>query len=148
MEYTIEMGSFDDAKLIRDEVYVKELGFRFEFEPKDQDPRVQHLVAYVDGKPVGCARVFPVELEKKLPGDDSHIWVFGRLAVLPEYRNNGIGTALLEKAEEYAKSQGATEMHLHAQPKVQAFFAKRGYEAYGPLKYDEKIVHQWMKKEL
>ena len=147
MDYNIKLDNFEDAKTIRTAVYLKELGFRVEFEPIDEDDRMVHMVLYVDDQPVGAGRVFPIELEHKLPYHDGG-WVFGRLAVLKDYRDNGYGAALLKYAEDYAKEHGATTMYLHVQKDLFPYFEEKGYEKFGPQKFDEHVLHQWMKKDL
>ena len=147
MEYTIVPDRFDDAKIVRTDVYLRELGFRIEFDSIDDNELMNHIVLYVDDKPVGVVRVFPVEIEHKMQNFPD-AWVFGRLAVLKDYRNNGLGSALIEYAEDFARERGAKEMIIQVQQKLIPFFEERGYTVFGPQKYDEHMLHSWMKKAL
>ena len=147
MGIEFKQGHFEDAKLIREKVFMDEQGFQNEFDQIDQDPHMIHVVAYDAGKPIGCARVFPIQLEPGLENVDG-AWVFGRLAVLPDHRGRGLGSQLLAYSEAAAKEHGATTMHLHAQCVAQPFYEKSGYKAYGPIEFDEHVEHQWMEKQL
>lgn len=138
---------FPDAKLVRERVFMEEQGFKDEFDAVDEDERCIHVTAYDGGELVGCARVFPSELEPNT-STEAGKWVFGRLAVLPEQRHGGKGSQILGEAERRAKDAGATEMHLHAQCNAMPFYERSGYAAYGPVEYDEHVEHRWMSRQL
>lgn len=143
MDIRFEQGSFDDARRVRERVFMEEQGFANEFDEIDDDPATVHVTLYVDGELVGCARTFP-DPDHPEPGR----WVFGRLAVLPEHRHGGFGVALLTESERLAREAGATELHLHAQCRVTPFYERAGYEQYGLEELDEHVPHIWMKKAL
>ena len=147
MAVEIRQGNYEDAQFVRRTVFMEEQGFQNEFEAKDEDPRMIQVTAYDDGTLVGCARVFPATMEPGVEDADGR-WVFGRLAVLPEARGSGLGSRILLQSEAFAKDHGATEIHLHAQCNAQPFYRKLGYEAYGPIEFDEHVEHQWMVKRL
>lgn len=138
---------FEDAKKVRTRVFMDEQGFECEFGPEDEHPDMIHIAAYEDGTLAGCARIFPSSLEENARTEDGK-WVFGRLAVLPEGRGNGAGSAILAEGERLAKAAGATSMILHAQCVAQPFYQKSGYEAFGPIELDEHVEHRWMRKDL
>lgn len=147
MTLSFRSDVFADAAEIRRKVFMEEQGFQNEFDAVDEDPRTIHLTAYDEGELVGCARIFPSDMEPGLetaPG----CWVFGRLAVLPSRRGKGMGSRILAEAEQLARQSGAAEMHLHAQCYAQPLYAKAGYVAYGPVEFDEHVEHQWMEKRL
>lgn len=50
------------------------------------------------------------------------------LFVEPDCWHQGIGSALLRAAEKRARTLGATEVQLVANPKAQLFYAKQGYQ--------------------
>lgn len=147
MELAFRTGVFSDAAEVRRRVFMEEQGFQNEFDAIDEDERTIHLSAYRNGILIGCARVFPSELEPGL-GTVKGRWVFGRLAVLPPYRGGGVGSRILAEAERIAADMGATEVHLHAQCSAQPLYVRAGYKAYGPVEYDEHVEHQWMAKQL
>ena len=146
--YTFNSRDFDGAKAVRIRVFMEEQGFQNEFDEVDRDARTLEITARdAQGEPVGCARVFPSELEPGI-GTEEGRWVFGRLAVTPEHRHSGLGSQLLAYSEEAARNLSAREMHLHAQVSVMPFYERAGYEAYGPVEYDEHVEHRWMRKRL
>ena len=59
-------------------------------------------IASVDGEPVGFAFYEP----------DDELLHFGRLSVLPEWRNKGVGTALLDYGERCARATGMPGVKL------------------------------------
>ncbi|HJZ92910.1 MAG TPA: GNAT family N-acetyltransferase [Gemmataceae bacterium] len=74
------------------------------FEPADAaGPRSAFLIAWLDGKPVGCAAIRPME-----PG----VAEFKRLYVEPDVRRRGIAGQLLAALEEKAREFGYTAVRL------------------------------------
>ena len=84
---------------------MKEQGFQNEFD--ELDAIAVHITVYVDGILAGCARCFPKEDEKA--------WVFGRIAVLPQFRHQGLGGVLLSEMEKIVRSQKGSRCILDAQ---------------------------------
>ena len=160
MAVRIERGNFEDARLVRERVFVEEQGFENEFDETDADPSTIHLTLYADGRLAGCARTFPDPDDPNAEGSTAPLvamqdgaaaracWVFGRLAVLPEARRGGFGTLLLAEAERVARERGAASMRLHAQCRAAGFYERAGYEQYGPVELDEHVEHVWMRKPL
>ncbi len=139
MTLRFERGNKADAFAIRSKVFVEEQGFCDEFD--DIDESALHVTLYEGDRLVGCARTFP-------DSDDPTHFIFGRLAVLPEARKKGFGALILEEAEEYARIEGASEMHLHAQCHAVPFYERFGYRSYGEVELDEHVEHIWMSKAL
>lgn len=129
----------NDARYIREEVFVKEQGFQDEFD--EYDDQAFHLIIYYDGKAVATGRVFTTCVPSK-------VFTIGRVAVLPEYRNLHLGNKILEFLEEKAKEEGALRIELSAQCRVQAFYEKNGYVASGDIYYEEFCPHIHMEKIL
>jgi len=83
-------------------------------------------LAVVDGAIVGCQFFEP---------KDDHLYLF-RLAVLPCYRQRGIGGALIAYAEEQARAMGLRRARFSvrlALPHQRAYYERLGYRfvAYG-----------------
>lgn len=127
------------ARELRQKVFVKEQGFRDEFD--EIDATAVHLVLFADdGAPAATCRIFRSEEEKT--------YILGRLAVAKERRGQKLGSALLKEAENYVRIEGGRSVALHAQCRRAAFYEKAGYEKFGAVADDEGCPHIWMKKEL
>lgn len=128
----------DDAKNIRQAVFVDEQGFIEEFDDKDKDSL--HIVLYENGEPAAACRV--------LFDDSKQCYMIGRVAVLKQYRKNHLGSSLLDTAEEYIRTKGGKLCAVSAQCRAEAFYSKSGYKAEGDMYYEEYCPHIFMKKIL
>ena len=70
-----------------------------------------------------------------------------RMAILAEYRHQGLGKILVEEAEVFSKKQGYNTILLGAQATAEAFYEKLGFQAYGEPFEDAGMPHVHMKKE-
>ena len=123
--------STDAATLcaIRLRVFVEEQGVPLELEWDGEDERCEHALAYSPERtPIGTGRMLP----------DGRI---GRLAVLPEWRGQGAGSALLLYFLELARKKGFTSVRLHAQTRATAFYARHGFRTHGEEFMDAGIPH-------
>jgi ribosomal protein S18 acetylase RimI-like enzyme len=80
------------------------------------------------------------------PKLDKNEYFLSNLAVYQEYRGQGVGTGLLEKAEEVAKAMGGLKK-LSLYVEVDNPGAIRLYEKYGFIKVDEVILPQEFREE-
>jgi len=69
----------------------------------------------------------------------------GRMAVLPEFRNKGVGSALLTALLKLAREQGIHEVFLHAQTNAVAFYQKHGFTITSDEFMDAGIPHVTMR---
>lgn len=129
----------DDAKNIRNSVFISEQGFKNEFDEIDEKAR--HIVMYNEkGSPIAVCRIFQ--------GENENSFILGRLAVIPSYRGMNIGKQMIAYAEKAVLSLGGKSLALHAQCRAKAFYEKSGYISYGEIEDDEGCPHIWMKKQL
>ncbi|MDP3121348.1 GNAT family N-acetyltransferase [Polynucleobacter sp.] len=139
---TIETQSWlearDTAYAIRYAVFVKEQGIPAELEIDDYDPIAEHALAFVDGECVATARIY---LDEQDPSKAK----IGRMAVLKEFRGQGIGTALLGEAIRAGMLQGASVFELHAQQSAVSFYAKLQFKPDGAIFDEVGIPHQRMR---
>lgn len=127
------------ASAIRQKVFIEEQGFAREFD--EIDLTAVHFLLYDDMKqPIATCRVFP--------DANQSTYFLGRLAVMKEFRGTNMGAFIVRKAEEYVKENGGSEIQLHAQCRVQGFYEKIGYSAFGSVEDEEGCPHIWMKKSL
>ena len=125
-----------DEKYIRETVFIEEQKFKIEFD--DIDNIATHIIMYLDGKPVGCCRLYKQE-------NEYHI---GRIAILKPYRGKGYGEKILLQAEKNAKKMGADSISLSAQVRASGFYEKLGYKKHGEIYFDEYCEHIAMKKDI
>ena len=68
----------------------------------------------------------------------------GRMAVLAEYRNQGIGYKLLQFVLQHASRLNLEQVFLHAQVSAIPFYEKHGFTAVGNIFYEANIPHREM----
>ncbi|WP_290797337.1 GNAT family N-acetyltransferase [Halomonas sp.] len=136
---TIHEGGWEalreSAGEIRRDVFIEEQQVPVAEEWDGRDEECRHFLALLDGTPVGTARLLP----------DAHI---GRVAVLAEARDSGIGTALMLAAIETARRENHPAVELAAQTHALAFYERLGFEAFGDEFLDAGIPHRNMRLEL
>lgn len=137
----IQLGlkDLEDAKMIRQTVFVDEQGFEEEFDTIDDI--AWHVLIYQDGKPVGVGRTFPKE-------KNSTTYIIGRVAVVKELRKTGLGALVIQYLEETAKKQGATRIELSSQCTAESFYKHIGYTSIGDVYLDQFAPHIKMIKEI
>ena len=126
----------DEARNIREEVFIKEQGFLEEYD--EIDNKAVHFVYFYKGVPVGTLRLFTIDNPKE--------YILGRLAVLKNYRNFKIGTILVESAIDYVKDKNAKRLILHSQLHAKDFYKKLRFSEFGEIEYEEDCPHIWMEK--
>lgn len=120
---------------IRRKVFIEEQQVPEELEWDKQDDSAIHLLALLEGQPVATLRML----------GDGHI---GRMAVLPQYRKQGIGSSLMQTIMAIALNEGLVEVHLDAQTKAIPFYQRLDFEAEGEEFMDAGIPHRHMRKRL
>ena len=138
--FNVLVGSWNDmserAMQVRMTVFVKEQGVPVALECDSFDAVSQHALAFDrNGKVIGTGRLLP----------DGHI---GRMAVLPEWRGQGVGTALLGKLIETAEAHGVQTLALNAQVGAVAFYARFGFLPIGSEFVEAGILHIAMIRHL
>ena len=86
------------------------------------------FVAEVDNQIVGFISLW-LKVKSELDEEPSEYAFISDLVVLPAYRGRGLGRALLQKAEEHARLQGATTLKLEVLAKNDV--AIKLYQNYG-----------------
>lgn len=124
---------------IRFRVFVEEQGVDPNLEIDDYDGVAWHVLARVDGQPAGTARLVMLDQQRAK---------IGRVAVLPEYRGQGIASQLVQLLMEYARREGRTQAILDAQLPVIPLYEKLGFEAVGEVFLDADILHRRMVRKL
>jgi predicted GNAT family N-acyltransferase len=134
-----ELGK--DASEVRTDVFVKEQSIPAELEWDEIDKTCIHVLVYSEtastSKAVGTGRLIAPEK----PGKPAKI---GRMAVLKQYRRQGIGDDIMQALIEHAFDAGYESIVLSAQSYVQGFYANHGFEADGDEYIEVGIPHQKM----
>ena len=122
------------AWALRRAVFIEEQAVPEELEVDGLDGQALHLLASLDGRPVGTARML-------LKGDMGKI---GRVCVLREWRGRGIGAALIRAAVAELRARGLREARLGSQVHAIPFYEGLGFVAEGPVYDDAGIPHRDM----
>jgi predicted GNAT family N-acyltransferase len=134
-----DAAEIDAAMELRVRVFVDEQGVDPGEELDDLDERSLQVVGLDDSGVIATCRV------RDLGGGE---WKLERMAVERRLRGNGVGVRLLEGAEREARERGAAEMVLHAQLRVEAFYAAHDYVPEGETFLEAEIEHVRMRKAL
>jgi ribosomal protein S18 acetylase RimI-like enzyme len=124
---------------LRNLILRQPLGLRFTEEEREADKEYHHFACYLDGRLTGCLVLCPRE------GGDVQM---RQVAVVAELQRRGIGTALVEYAEAWARKAGYRRMILHARDTAVAFYERLGYSKVGEPFVEVSILHWEMEKRL
>ncbi len=127
-----------EAKTIREVVFMKEQGFKEEFE--ETDNLAKHVLLFDGDIPVATCRFFFSE--------ERGCYIVGRIAVSKEFRGKRYGEKLLQGAEKAIRGLGGKRVELSAQCRVADFYKKQGYTELNDIHMDEDCPHTWMRKNL
>ena len=117
---------------VRTKVFIEEQHVPASMELDDQDVQSTHIKAMtIDEKVIGTARLL----------SDCSI---GRMCVLKEYRNTGVGSQLLTFFIDLARAKRFTYIHLNAQINALAFYQKFGFKQDSEIFKEAGIDHVHM----
>lgn len=123
------------CRALRRIVFIEEQGVSEADELDDKDDEAIHLLATLNGKPVGSARLLVV----------GEIGKIGRVCVLNEARGTGLGAALMRAAvDRFRQVAGVAKVKLGAQTHALGFYERLGFTAHGPEFDDAGIPHREM----
>ena len=127
-------GDLDACLALRRAVFIEEQAVPEELELGEYDATALQLLATLDGRPVGTARML-------LKGATGKI---GRVCVLRDLRGQGVGAALIRAAVEELRKLGLAQAKLGSQVHAIPFYEKLGFAAEGPVYDDAGIPHRDM----
>ena len=126
----------EKLRAVRLGVFVVEQNIPEEHEWDESDAVSVHALAEDrTGVPIGCARLLP----------DGHI---GRVAVLSDWRGQGVGANLLTRLIDVAKARGDHRVLLNAQTQAMPFYARFGFAPTGSEFREAGIAHWTMERFL
>lgn len=105
-----------DAQEVRRKVFQEEQGISFNLDVDGEDLKSDHLIAYIENKPVATLRIRYIDNKAKIE----------RMAVLLELRGRGIGKQIMEFAFSYlVEEKIIREIVLNAQMRAKNLVDKR-----------------------
>ena len=113
---------------VRDMVFIQEQHVPVELEWDGLDADCIHVLAFSGEKPIGTARLLL----------NGHI---GRMAVLKNWRNQGVGSAMLQRLLDEIRNRGIQYTVLNAQIGAADFYRRFGFQAEGEEFMDAGIPH-------
>ena len=139
MQYTLKLTRWDKDQTplreVRRTVFIEEQKVPEELEWDDDDKTCIHVLVSDNNTPIATGRI-------KM---DGHI---GRMAVLKDYRNKGIGSAVLDALINFSKTLKMKSVYLHAQTSAIPFYEKHGFKISSEEFMDAGIPHKTMKMDL
>jgi predicted GNAT family N-acyltransferase len=127
------------AHAIRRRVFIEEQRVPEEIELDADDAQAFHALAILDGNPIGCGRM--------VTHGASEVKI-GRMAVLQEFRNTGVGADILRFLIDNARTRGFRKAILHAQLTAEGFYIKQEFLPVGGVFDEAGIAHRRMEREL
>jgi predicted GNAT family N-acyltransferase len=128
------IDGLSQLKNIREKVFIQEQKVTPQLEWDGMDEKAIHFLVFNDKAAIGCARAIVIKDHMQL----------GRMAVLKEYRGQGIGGALIEKAMTIAKLNQLSAIYISAQCHAIDFYKKFGFEVKSDIYLDAEIPHRDM----
>jgi len=135
----IDSDIYRDSVQIRKIVFVQEQDVPEDLEIDSLEDKCTYFNLYIGDKAVATARFYPT--------DDNGIHV-QRVAVLKDFRQQHLGSELLNFIFQYAKDKNFDYIILGAQDHAQAFYTKLGFEIIGKQYLEAGILHHDMKLKL
>ncbi len=129
----------NEARFIRETVFLDEQGFEKEYD--ENDNVAKHIVIYENSEAIATCRLY---WDKEV-----NCYHVGRIAVLKPHRGKGLGIKIVTEAERLIKEMGGKEVFISGQLRVAEFYVnKLGYTQYGDTYLEEKVPHVALKKAL
>ena len=110
---------------VRTEGMVKDFSLTLEGEFEADTPESLYVLALAENLPVSTCRLKIVDASD---GSGEKIGKIERVATIPDYRNQGIGSLVIDKAEKWLKELGATRVLINSRKAAVRFYEKLGYK--------------------
>src|ERR1035437_1315171 len=138
--FSVSLVSWHDGepllRSVREAVFIREQGIPPELEWDGLDEDCRHaLVLSSNGEAIGCGRMQA----------DGHI---GRIAVLPKWRKQKVGTAIMEALLDYARAHDYPQVYVDAQTYAVPFYRSFEFVEEGEVFPDAGMPHIRMRLKL
>lgn len=128
---------YDETVRLRDEILRKPLGLNFTPDQLQQESELIHVACYSGGQLLACLILQPHgERELKMR----------QVAVSGHQQGKGVGKALVEFSEQYAKENGYKKISMNARDTAVGFYLRLGYSVEGEPFEEVTIPHRHMFK--
>ncbi len=137
----IEHNSDDYTQMVnlRNEVLRKPLGLHFTEEYLENEKGTKLIGLFKNQLLIGCCLLRSISTD---------VIQLQQMAVDSDLQKHGIGTKLVEFAENEARKAGFNKIFLHARKTAIGFYERLGYSVMGEEFEEVSIPHFMMKKEL
>ncbi len=129
----------DDARSIREEVFVNEQGVLPEEDFDGSDRHCESLVLLHEGIPVATGRI--------TVGSRGEATI-GRIACLKAERGKGYGALVVKELMRRCGEKGFDQVYVHSQIRAKGFYEKLGFAEYGDVYMEAGIAHINMKRDI
>lgn len=131
--FTVSLVTWHDGepllKSIRESVFIVEQGVPAELEWDGLDEGARHALAISHkGDAIGCGRML----------SNGHI---GRISVLPQWRKQKVGTAIVEALLAYARNHDYQNVDVDAQTHAMPFYRRFDFSEHGEVFMDAGLPH-------
>jgi len=131
--FTVSLINWHDGepllRSVREAVFIGEQGVSAQLEWDGQDEMCRHALALShQGDAIGCGRILA----------NGHI---GRIAVLPEWREQKVGTAIMEALLDYARENDYKQVDVDAQTHAVPFYHRFDFAESGEVFMDAGLPH-------
>ena len=110
---------------VRTEGMVKDFSLTLEGEFEADTPESLYVLALAENLPVSTCRLKIVDAND---GSGEKIGKIERVATIPDYRSQGIGSLVIDEAEKWLKEMGAKKVLINSRKAAVRFYEKLGYK--------------------
>ena len=137
----IDHGSREYQQMVqlRDDILRKPLGLHFTPEELESEKQNLMMGAFEDDSMLGCCM---------LVEEEPYTVRLRQMAVINDLQGKGVGTALMNFAENLARDRGYKKITMHARKNAVGFYEKLGYKKVGKEFEEITIPHYVMEKQL
>ena len=137
----IDHGSPEYRQMVqlRNDILRKPLGLHFTEDELEKEKDNLLVAAYEDDHMLGCCM---------LVEEDPQTVRLRQMAVINDLQGKGIGSALMNFAENLARDRGYKRITMHARKNAVGFYEKMGYKQIGDEFEEITIPHYVMEKQL
>ena len=137
----IDHGSREYQQMVqlRDDILRKPLGLHFTPEELESEKQNLMMGAFEDDSMLGCCM---------LVEEEPYTVRLRQMAVINDLQGKGVGTALMNFAENLARDRGYKKITMHARKNAIGFYEKLGYRKVGKEFEEITIPHYVMEKQL